>query len=208
MIKSVLHGKDYEALNILIPLHCKAPDPKILDCTWGKGTMWNKANYQPCECTDVQDLPGITHQIDFTRLHTCFSQQFDVVVFDPPHLPGAAASEHSACPMVGRFGLDHSLAGDNVNGFFEPALTSIKQVLEPGGIVLVKIADLIHNHAYQWQQVEVVLAARAVGLTPCDMLIKCDPSAGNLTSSKWENQYHLRKAHCYWIVLRKGGCER
>lgn len=207
MIKSVLYGKDYEALNILIPLHAN-PHPHILDCTWGKGTMWRGCNYQPDVATDIQKLPGSTGQADFTQLHTIFAPRFDVVVFDPPHLPSAAASQHSTCPMIDRFGLDHSTDGDNVSSFFEPALVSIKQVLVSNGIVLVKIADLVHNHVYQWQHIEVILAGRKAGLTPCDMLIKCDPAAGNLISSKWQNQHHLRKAHCYWIVFRKGGCER
>jgi hypothetical protein len=46
--------------------------------------------------------------------------------------------------------------------------------------VLAKIADLVHNHRYQWQQVDFINAVREVGMTPCDMMIKCDPCAGNL----------------------------
>ena len=75
-------------------------------------------------------------------------------------------------------------------------------VLKIGGIVLAKIADIVHNHHYQWQQVDFINAVREVGMTPCDMMIKCDPCAGSLQSSKWNNVKHLRKAHCYWIVVR------
>lgn len=50
---------------------------------------------------------------------------------------------------------------------------------------------------------------RAYRRRPCDMLIKRDPSAGNMISGAWKNQMHLRRAHCYWIVLRNSNkCER
>jgi len=56
---------------------------------------------------------------------------------------------------------------------------------------------------------KLVRAAEDVGLMPCDLLIKSDPSQGNLTSSKWKNIKHLRKAHSFWVVLRKSArCER
>lgn len=88
--------------------------------------------------------------------------------------------------------------------FFKEA----KRILKENGIVLAKIADIVHNHKYQWQHVDFIIAAREIGLTPCDMIIKADPNAGNLSSSKWKNIKHVRKAHCYWIVCRSGTCER
>jgi hypothetical protein len=69
-------------------------------------------------------------------------------------------------------------------------------------MILVKLADLIHSAQYQWQQVDFINAVRNIGMIPDNMLIKCDPNAGNLTSSKWKTINHLRKAHCYWIVVK------
>jgi hypothetical protein len=45
-------------------------------------------------------------------------------------------------------------------------------------------------------------------MTPCDMLIKRDPAGGNLKSSKWKTVHHLKRVHSYFIVARKGRCER
>lgn len=57
--------------------------------------------------------------------------------------------------------------------------------------------------------VAFIEAAKSVdGLTPCDLVVKVDPCGGNLKSSKWESAHHLRNQHCYWIVVRKGRCER
>ena len=37
--KTVLNGKDIEALDILIAIHCASDNPKILDCTYNTGKM-------------------------------------------------------------------------------------------------------------------------------------------------------------------------
>lgn len=74
--------------------------------------------------------------------------------------------------------------------------------------MLCKISDLVHNHRYQWQHVDLVMACRQEGMIPCDCLIKVDPCRGNLKSSKWKKVRHLRNVHCFWIVVRKSGCER
>jgi ubiquinone/menaquinone biosynthesis C-methylase UbiE len=136
---------------------------------------------------------------------------FDVIVFDPPHLPTNAASENSSRIWETRYGItgsDEMREADNVSAMFAPFLVEAKRVLRPEGIVLAKIADLVHNHKYQWQQVDFVNAARAAGTTACDMMIKSDPKAGNLKSSKWKNVKHLRKNHSYWIVVRNSSrCE-
>jgi hypothetical protein len=41
-------------------------------------------------------------------------------------------------------------------------------------------------------------------MTVCDAIIKVDPTAGNLKSSKWSQVMHFRRGHCYWLVVRPG----
>jgi len=198
----VLLGRDHAALSLLIPLHSRVENPFILDCTFNKGGMWKKCDYQPNIRMDLRLLPKIDTVGDFTAL-PFKSETFDIVVFDPPHLPNAAGSRKSSKMWWDRYGLtDMGRDGGNVVSLFYPFFLEARRVLKPKGIVLAKIADLVHNHRYQWQQVALVLAAQEAGMTPCDMLIKADPNAGKLKSSKWQNQKHLRKSHCYWIVVR------
>lgn len=207
---SVLLGKDYQALNQLIELHSPADNPVIMDCCHNQGTIWQLCQYQPDVKMDISSIGGLDAMADFMTL-PFRSSTFDVIVFDPPHLPIAAASENSSGLWESRYGITSSGAGregDNVSGMFAPFLKEARRVLRPDGVVLAKIADLVHNHAYQWQQVDFVNACLPAGLTPCDMLIKVDPAAGNLTSSKWQVQNHLRKGHCYWIVARNGKSEK
>jgi hypothetical protein len=208
--KSILLGKDFQALEILIGIHSTTTSPYILDVTHNRGTMWRGLPYRVVGCDLSLEFPQ-NAQADFGAI-PFRNNSFDVVVFDPPHLPTHAASKNSSNIWKSRYGItDNDAYGrnsDNVSGMFLPFLLEAYRTLVPNGIVLAKIADLTHNHTYQWQHVDYILSCRLANLTPCDLLIKADPNAGNLKSSKWLNTYHLRKAHAYWIVARKGNCEK
>jgi hypothetical protein len=139
---------------------------------------------------------------DFTAMPFA-ANSFHVVVFDPPHLPTAAASENSSLIWEKRYGITSEGAGregDNICGMFRPFLREAHRVLVNGGIVLAKLADIVHNHRYQWQMVDFVVAARELGLTPCDLMIKTRKTG--LVSSKWKRVKHLRRRHSYWVVVR------
>jgi len=200
---TVLDGNDSQVLSILLEIHA-VPNPVILDCTYGLGVMWQDCNYWPRYRFDIRQLHYVNTVADFCAIplpdNVC-----DVIVFDPPHLPAHTTKFH----WVGRYGVtdDPARAGDNVISLFYPFLLEARRVLRPDGIVLAKIADIVHNHRYQWQQVAFVNACLRARLTPCDMLIKVRNPGPK--SSKWKKQYHLHKAHCYWIVVRNSNrCER
>jgi SAM-dependent methyltransferase len=206
--RSVVHGRDRDVIPLLLDLHAR-PSPRILDATYNRGVMWQGLDYVVTSM-DIDPQFGTDVVGDF-RSMPFLSGSFDVIVFDPPHLPAAAASEHSSGMWRTRYGITADgdyRQGDNVSPAFAAFLVEAKRVLRPDGIVLAKIADLVHNHRYQWQHVDFVNAAMAVGLTPCDAVIKVDPAGANLSSSKWVNVRHLRREHTYWIVVRKGRCER
>ena len=204
MEKSVLFGTDNKVIPILIKLHSSASDPLVFDCTYNKGTMWKDLSYNIVK-SDVDSTFSVDVVSDFFQMPFRDSV-FDVVAYDPPHLPTHAASKNSSKIWERRYGITSKGAGreaDNVSGMFMPFLVEAKRVLKENGIILAKIADLVHNHRYQWQHVDFINEVNKVGMTPCDVMIKCDPKAGNLKSSKWRNVKHLRKAHCFWIVVRK-----
>lgn len=202
---SVYHGRDNEVIPILLDIHCDVADPAILDCTYNTGKMWTGLNYKVTRM-DIEPKFEVDVVGDFTAM-PFGDASFDVIAFDPPHLPNAAATPFSMVQqrweeVYGITGQGQGREGDNVSPLFEPFLKEAKRVLVPGGIVIAKISDLVHNHRYQWQQVDYILTVRKIGMTPCDMMIKCDPNAGNLKSSKWEKVRHFRKCHCYWIIVR------
>ena len=166
--------------------------------------MWKGLDY-PITTMDIDPSFNTDVVADFRDMPFA-DKSYDIIVFDPPHLPTNAATEHSSNIWRDRYGITSQTGmgrdGDNVSEMFLPFLHEAKRVLTPGGLVLAKIADLTHNHRYQWQHVDFINAVREIGMTACDMVIKVDPNAGNLKSSKWKKVKHLRKNHCYWMVVR------
>lgn len=195
----------------LLEVHCEVDDPLILDVTYNKGSMWKGLKYRVLRM-DIDPQFQLHFVGDFRSL-PFKENSFDVLAYDPPHLPINAASKNSSKMWETRYGItDKKGMGrdkDHVGDLFEPFLLDAKRVLRPGGLILAKIADICHNHRYHFQHVMFINAVQAVGMTACDLMIKCDPAAGNLKSSKWENVKHFRKNHCYWIVVRNSNkCER
>lgn len=218
---SVLYGRDNEVIPILLGIHCSVDNPLILDCTHNQGTMWkglvsnNKSLWEMQYNVIRSDIDSGLNTIDVCSDFSCMpfvNKSIDVIVFDPPHLPTNAASKNSSKIWEQRYGITgtgEGRTGDNISGMFNSFLVEAKRVLKKNGIILAKIADIVHNHRYQWHHVDFINESQGVGMTACDMLIKCDPNAGNLASSKWVNVMHLRKAHCYWIVVRNSNrCEK
>lgn len=96
----------------------------------------------------------------------------------------------------------------NISGLFDPFLREARRVLAPDGLVFAKLKDNVHNHAQQWVLARWINAVWATeGLTPCDLIVKRDPSAG-MIDPKWRTAHHARNVHCWWAVVRKGRCER
>lgn len=208
-------GTDPDALATLLALH--APDgADILDCTFNTGKMWRsglRERFQPASL-DIDPVYGTDFVGDFRALSSIVGEDaFDVLVFDPPHLPTAAASAGSSGIWREQYGITGGEGtgrdGDNVSCLFRPFFREARTVLRPDGIALCKIVDLVHNHRYQWQHIDLIQAAQAEGLTACDMLVKIDPCGGNLKSSLWRTVHHLRRNHCFWVVIRNSDrCER
>jgi SAM-dependent methyltransferase len=204
---SVIEARDPTVLQLMLGFYAK-PGARILDVTANRRKMWQGVSWNgPITYSDID--PDVSPDIiaDFRDL-PFDRESYDVVVFDPPHLPAAAATSTSSREMVFSYGLAHAPRGDNISSLFAPALAEIERVLTPDGLALCKLKDFVHNHAYQWSLVDFIAAVRdQPGLTACDLIVKRDPCGGNLKSGRWKKAYHARNAHCWWIVVRKGRCE-
>ena len=191
---------DSEALVTLISIHAAA-NPRIIDVCCNDGSMWSGTGYGVTR-VDIDPVfkdMGLADVTADCRALPFPDGSFDVVVFDPPHVTDTGTGS-----ILGmRYG---SLEGDNISDLFAPFLHEAHRVLSDGGIVLAKIADAVHAQAQQWQHVDFLLDAENENFTPCDAMIKVRNTE---ISGEWINVFHVRKMHCYWLVVRKGdSCQR
>lgn len=205
---SVIEGRDPAVLTTLLSFYAQ-PTSRVLDATANRRKMWKGVEHAG-ERVHLDIDPSVAPDVvgDFREMPFP-ADNFDVIVFDPPHLPVAAASPQSSEQYKRDYGLAHSEHADNISACFGPFLREARRVLRADGLVFAKLKDFVHNHKYQWTLADWIIAVRAQeGLTACDLIVKRDPSGGALKSSLWESNHHVRNAHCWWAVVRKGRCER
>jgi hypothetical protein len=205
-IESVFMGTDRQLLPILFGFY--APNAKeVRDVTANRRKMWDgvsiSANTKWYDI-DPQVSPDVV--CDWSSLPDS-ANSVDVLVYDPPHLPKAAASPASSPQMVTDYGLSNSCHGDNIASLHGPFLREAKRVLRKNGVAFCKLKDFVHNHRYQWTLADFVSQVIDAGMTPCDLIVKCDPCGGNLKSGRWKKAHHARNCHCWWVVVRNGRCE-
>ena len=204
-LPSVWEGDDAELLERLLTFYPRKKPKRILDATVNGGRFW-KGPRRKVIGLDIAGIHRPTIVGDNTRMPFA-DRRFDVVVYDPPHIPNQGKDNLKDFSV--RFGL--TLRSSKENGYtfahtYPPFVREAYRVLKPEGILLCKITDYIHDHQYQWAHVDFIQAARAVGFTPCDCIIKT--RKGPIIDPKWKVAHHSRRQHCYWLVFRKSDkCE-
>jgi SAM-dependent methyltransferase len=199
-LPSVWFGEDAELLERMLSFYPRKRPRKILDATVNRGRFWRGSSrpvtgmdidhqYEPDIVADNTDMP-----FD--------SGSFDVVVYDPPHIPNQGRDNKK--DFQERFGLKFRSPKERGYTFshtFPPFLKEAYRVLRSEGILFCKIADYVHHHRYQWAHIDLIEAARTVGFTPCDCIVKV--RKGPIIDPKWKTAHHSRRQHCYWLVFRK-----
>jgi SAM-dependent methyltransferase len=201
-LESVWIGKDNGLLDAMLDFYAPTAS-RIIDVCCNERRMWKGSTWGPkvigydrdpamnpdvvCEWHALPDAPG----------------SVDVLVYDPPHMPTAASSPKSLAVYVDSYGLAGSVKADNIDSLHAPFLKEAARVLKDDGLVFAKIKDYIHNHRYQWNLSMFKEKVREAGLTACDLIIKRDPSGGNLKSGRWQRAHHAKNVHCFWVIVRK-----
>jgi SAM-dependent methyltransferase len=199
-LSSVWEGDDAELLEDLLDFYPRKTPKRILDATVNGGRFW-RGSIRRVVGLDIEwsHRPSVVG--DNTRMPFRDSF-FDVVVYDPPHIPNQGKDKEK--DFNTRFGL--GIRSPKENGYtfshtFPPFVREAYRVLIPEGILLAKIADYVHHHRYQWAHVELIRAAAATGFQACDCIIKI--RKGPIIDPKWKVAHHTRRQHCYWLVFRK-----
>lgn len=198
---SVWAGDDARLLAWMIPFYWRGEGeekrgktPRVLDVTYGRGTFWRGATAPVVAIDRLPTRPGVIPMDN--RALGFQGESFDVVIYDPPHITDSSPRGAYAS----RYGVETREAPA---AQFPRFLTEAARVLTDGGVVLAKIADMVHSGRAQWQHVDFMVAARE-HFTVCDLIVKT--RRGAMNDPKWKRVLHARKGHCFWIVLRKGEC--
>jgi SAM-dependent methyltransferase len=204
-LPSIWEGSDAELLERMLDFYPRKQPKLILDATVNNGRFWEKSErnvigldinprFRPDVVADNRRLP--------------FKDRcFDVVVYDPPHIPNQGSDKSK--DFNTRFGLvlkSSAANGYNFTHLYPPFVREAFRVLKAEGLLLCKIADYVHNHRYQWAHLELVRAAVEAGFCACDCIIKT--RKGPIVDPKWKLAHHARRHHCYWLIFRKSNkCE-
>lgn len=206
-LESVFLGKDNALLDSMFDFYAPKAT-RIIDVCCNTRKMWRGSTWarkvKYCDI-DPSVNPDRVCAWDSLPVKDC---SVEVLVYDPPHLPVAAASEKSMARFAKDYGLALSAKADNIAGLHTTFLTEARRVLREDGLIFAKIKDYIHNHRYQWNLMLFNQAVISAGMTPCDVIIKRDPTGGNLKSGRWQNSHHAKNVHCFWAVVRNSNkCE-
>ncbi len=199
-IASVWHGTDAELLETMLNFYPRKRPRLILDATVNGSRFWKGSKRRVIglgiDGRHAPDVVGDNRQMPFK------DRCFDVVVYDPPHVPNQGKDQSK--DFNTRFGLvlkSGAKTGYNLNHLYRPFVCEAYRVLKPEGVLFCKITDYIHDHRYQWAHVELMKAAVAVGFCACDCIVKV--RKGPIVDPKWKKAHHARRHHCYWLVFRK-----
>ncbi|MFB0516287.1 MAG: hypothetical protein ACETWG_06755 [Candidatus Neomarinimicrobiota bacterium] len=199
-IPSIWDGSDAELLERLLDFYPRHRPNLILDATVNIGRFW-RGSIRPVIGLDIDKRyrPSV---VGDNRWMPFANESFDVVIYDPPHIPNQGKDRSKDFNI--RFGLVLRSSAENDYNFsylYPPFVEEAYRVLRPEGILFCKITDYVHNHRYQWAHIELVIAASNAGFCPCDCIVKF--RKGPIVDPKWKNAHHARRQHCYWLVFRK-----
>lgn len=199
-LASVWFGEDSELLEMMLDFYPRKKPRKILDATVNGRRFW-RGSKRPVTGMDIDPRHNPDILADNTKM-PLQDASYDVIVYDPPHIPNQGKDNKK--DFGTRFGLVLRSSKENQYTFthtFPPFLREAHRVLRNEGVLLCKITDYVHHHRYQWAHIELINAAREIGFTPCDCIIKV--RKGPIIDPKWKTAHHTRRQHCYWLVFRK-----
>ncbi len=204
-LPSIWSGEDSDLLERMLHFYPRKPPERILDATVNGGRFW-RGSKQPVIGLDIgaihrPSIIGDNSEMPF------LDAAFDVVVYDPPHIPNQGKDKSK--DFNARFGLGGTSSKENGYTFshlYPAFMREAYRVLIAEGVLFCKIADYVHHHRYQWAHVEVIQAATAEGFRACDCIIKTRTAP--IIDPRWKKAHHSRRQHSYWLIFRKSNkCE-
>ena len=182
------------------------PGAVIADTTYGKGAFWRA-------------VPGDLYQVHPTDLQTgvdaCSlpyeAASVDAVVFDPPYMHSEGGGAHRGHQHYDAYYQNDARSqtdgGTGLRGHFavvdlyRRASVEALRVLKPQGIYIVKCQDEVYANRQRLTHVELINWYTAQGFLVEDLFVLMTQRRPGV--SRQLRQYHSRKTHSYFVILRK-----
>lgn len=180
---------------------------RVADTTYGRGAFWRNVapgRYQ-LQATDLQtgvDACALPYE----------PASLDAVVFDPPYMHSDGGGAHAGHQHYDAFYQNDArsrtdLETSGLRGHFavvdlyKRASVEALRVLKPTGVYIVKCQDEVYANKQRLTHVELVNAYVALGFVVEDLFVLVTQRRPGV--SRQLRQYHARKLHSYFIVVRK-----
>ena len=188
-------------------LHLYVPDGTVVaDVTYGKGVFWKNVDTSKydlratdiCTGTDCRRLPYKDNSIG-------------CVVLDPPYMHTPGGTAHTGHQNFEVYYRNNSAKSGKkyheavLDLYFDAGKEALR-VLEPKGIFIVKCQDEVCAGKQRLTHVELINEFSDYGFVPEDIFIVTRHNKPGV--SRMLRQYHARKNHSYFLVLRKGSTSR
>lgn len=174
------------------------PGQRIADPTWGRGVFWRDV---PEDAYSLVATDLATHGIDLREL-PYKAASFDLVVLDPPYRPKCSHGgmdrsygTERAAPLLRNM--------QDVLALYDAGMIEARRVLKRGGFLIVKCQDGAEGGKQFWTHVEIMRLAEHADFAVRDLVVVTPKKPPPRTCHT--RQWHLRKSHSYFLVLRKGG---
>jgi hypothetical protein len=186
-----------EILMAIQSLHC--PEGFECDMTYGNGSFWRTLP-RPRLCFDISPQKPEA-QVGDSRMLPVEPASLRNVVFDPPFLTYVKnGREHnSKVAMTSRFGGYYRY--DELEDHYRDSISEAYRVLKPGGKMIFKCQDIIHNHRMHCTHFKVILMAEIEGFRLADMFVLA--AKHRMPGPQKGQQRHARIWHSYFLVLEK-----
>ena len=199
VVRSV-YPTNAEILAAIEKLHC--PEGFECDMTFGNGAFW-KGRARPKYCFDITPLhEGVIEAT--SEMLPLEPSTLANAVFDPPFLTyvkAGRAHKDGKVAMTARFGGYYTY--DELEDHYRGTISEAWRVLKPGGKLVFKCQDVIHNHRMHCTHVNVCNWAEYEGFRLLDLFIL--PAKSRMPGPQKGTQRHARVFHSYFLVFVKPG---
>lgn len=195
VVRSV--GTQEEILRGIVALH--VPVGFEADLTFGSGSFWKSISRPPL-CFDIEPLSDGVTQAD-SRMLPLSPSSISSAVFDPPFLTYVRAGRggNGKMAMARRFSGYWTYA--ELEDHYQETISEAYRVLRPGGVLVVKCQDIVHNHELRATHAAVIGWAEAEGFRLLDLFVL--PATHRMPApNRKGTQRHARVFHSYFVVLK------